>query len=99
MAGFWSYSIHSFVHYTLSQVGSSTALSDADLNEKLRQGAQKYGRTLYVASGALWGGQDIQRMNDSGALNVRGDFLLLPRPPQWGNWLLFLVWLVSWFVC
>lgn len=73
MEGFYSYSIHFFVLYTLSQVGSSSALSDADLNEKLRQAAQKYGRTLYVASGALWGGQDIQRMNDSGALKVRVD--------------------------
>lgn len=56
--------------YSLSQVGSPSALSDSDLNQKLRQAAQKYGRTLYVPSGALWGGQDIQRLNDSGALKV-----------------------------
>lgn len=60
----------SFVLYSSSQVGSPSALSDADLNHTLRQAAQKYGRTLYVPSGALWGGQDIQRLNDSGALKV-----------------------------
>lgn len=53
-----------------SQVGSPSALSDPDLNQKLRQAAQTYGRTLYVPSGALWGGQDIQRMSDSGTLTV-----------------------------
>lgn len=53
-----------------SQVGSPSALSDPDLNQKLRQAAQQCGRTLYVPSGALWGGQDIQRLNDSGTLKV-----------------------------
>lgn len=54
-----------------SQVGSPSALSDPDLNERLRQAAQQYGRTLYIPSGALWGGQDIQRLNDSGTLKVK----------------------------
>lgn len=54
----------------LSQAGSPSALSDCDLNQKLRQAAQESGRTLYVPSGALWGGQDIQRLNDSGGLKV-----------------------------
>uniref|UniRef100_A0A3P8TB52 Aspartate dehydrogenase domain containing n=1 Tax=Amphiprion percula TaxID=161767 RepID=A0A3P8TB52_AMPPE len=51
-------------------VGSPSALSDPDLNQKLRQAAQQYERTLYIPNGALWGGQDIQRMNDSGKLKV-----------------------------
>lgn len=51
-------------------MGSPSALADPDLNQKLRQAAQQYGRTLYVPSGALWGGQDIQRLNDSGVLKV-----------------------------
>lgn len=53
-----------------SQVGSPSALSDPDLNQTLRQAAHQYNKTLYVPSGALWGGQDIQRLNDSGALKV-----------------------------
>lgn len=52
------------------QVGSPSALSDFELNQKLRQASVQHGRTLYVPSGALWGGQDIQRMNDSGTLKV-----------------------------
>lgn len=53
-----------------SKVGSPSALSDSELNQKLREAAQKSGKTLYIPSGALWGGQDIQRLNDSGALKV-----------------------------
>ncbi len=56
--------------FSSSQVGSPSSLSDPELNQKLRQAAHKYGRTLYVPSGALWGGQDIQRLNDSGGLKV-----------------------------
>ncbi|XP_028267688.1 aspartate dehydrogenase domain-containing protein [Parambassis ranga] len=61
-------------------VGSPSALSDPDLNQKLRQAAQKYGRTLYVPSGALWGGQDIQRMNDSGTLKAL--FIRMSKHPS-----------------
>lgn len=57
--------------FSIWKVGSPSALADADLNQGLRQAAHKYNRTLYVPSGALWGGQDIQRMNDSGKLKVR----------------------------
>lgn len=56
--------------FSISKVGSPSALADADLNQGLRQAAHQYNRTLYVPSGALWGGQDIQRMNDSGKLKV-----------------------------
>lgn len=51
-------------------VGSPSALSDSQLNQELRCSAQKHGNTLYVPSGALWGGQDIQRLNDSGSLKA-----------------------------
>jgi predicted dinucleotide-utilizing enzyme len=53
-------------------VGSPSALSDTQLNQELRQAAEHHGRTLYVPSGALWGGQDILRLNDSGSLKVPG---------------------------
>ncbi|XP_075880038.1 aspartate dehydrogenase domain-containing protein [Nelusetta ayraudi] len=61
-------------------VGSPSALSDCDLNQKLRQAAGKSGRTLYIPSGALWGGQDIQRLNDSGGL--KGLFIRMSKHPS-----------------
>ncbi|KAF0032566.1 hypothetical protein F2P81_014856 [Scophthalmus maximus] len=61
-------------------VGSPSALSDPDLNERLRQAAQQYGRTLYIPSGALWGGQDIQRLNDSGTLKAL--FIRMSKHPS-----------------
>ncbi|KAK1878091.1 putative L-aspartate dehydrogenase [Dissostichus eleginoides] len=61
-------------------VGSPSALSDPDLNQKLRQAAQLHGRTLYVPSGALWGGQDIQRLNDSGGLKAL--FIRMSKHPS-----------------
>lgn len=61
-------------------VGSPSALSDSELNQNLRQAAQQYGRTLYVPSGALWGGQDIQRLNDCGALKAL--FIRMSKHPS-----------------
>ncbi|XP_028311802.1 aspartate dehydrogenase domain-containing protein isoform X2 [Gouania willdenowi] len=61
-------------------VGSPSALADPDLNQKLRQAAQHYGRTLYVPSGALWGGQDIQRLNDSGT--IKALFIRMSKHPS-----------------
>lgn len=52
-------------------MGSPSALSDPQLEQELRTAAIQHGKTLYVPSGALWGGQDIQKMNDSGTLRVR----------------------------
>lgn len=56
-------------------MGSPSALSDPQLEQDLRTAAKQHGKTLYVPSGALWGGQDIQKMNDSGTLRVRQLFL------------------------
>ncbi|CAN9505714.1 unnamed protein product [Ophioblennius macclurei] len=69
-----------FLAHAHFMVGSPSALSNPDLNEKLRQAAQQYGRTLYVPSGALWGGQDIQRMNDSGTLKAL--FIRMSKHPS-----------------
>ncbi|KAM9294534.1 aspartate dehydrogenase domain-containing protein [Gastrophryne carolinensis] len=49
-------------------IGSPTALSDKDIEQKLRETVKTHGHTLYVPSGALWGGEDIQRMADRGTL-------------------------------
>ncbi|XP_056869988.1 aspartate dehydrogenase domain-containing protein [Takifugu flavidus] len=69
-----------FLSHAHFMVGSPSALADADLNQGLRQAAHQYNRTLYVPSGALWGGQDIQRMNDSGKL--KGVFVRMSKHPS-----------------
>ncbi|XP_029109851.1 aspartate dehydrogenase domain-containing protein [Scleropages formosus] len=57
-----------FLAHSHFLVGSPSALSDPQLNGQLRRAAVHHGRTLYVPSGALWGGQDIQRLSESGLL-------------------------------
>ncbi|XP_072224287.1 aspartate dehydrogenase domain-containing protein [Leuresthes tenuis] len=69
-----------FLSQSHFMVGSPSALSDPDLNQKLRQASLQYGRTLYVPSGALWGGQDIQRMNDSGTMKAL--FIRMSKHPS-----------------
>ncbi|XP_036445701.1 putative L-aspartate dehydrogenase isoform X1 [Colossoma macropomum] len=59
-----------FLSHANFLVGSPSALSDSQLDQELRLTAKKHGKTLYVPSGALWGGQDIQRLNDSGSLKA-----------------------------
>ncbi|TFJ96373.1 putative L-aspartate dehydrogenase [Platysternon megacephalum] len=49
-------------------VGSPTALADQATEMRLREAARRGGHTLYVPRGALWGGEDIQRMDDRGVL-------------------------------
>uniref|UniRef100_A0A8C8VJL1 Aspartate dehydrogenase domain-containing protein n=1 Tax=Pelusios castaneus TaxID=367368 RepID=A0A8C8VJL1_9SAUR len=49
-------------------VGSPTALADQATETRLREAAQRGGHTLYVPRGALWGGEDIQRMDNCGTL-------------------------------
>uniref|UniRef100_A0A674E228 Aspartate dehydrogenase domain-containing protein n=1 Tax=Salmo trutta TaxID=8032 RepID=A0A674E228_SALTR len=61
-------------------VGSPSALSDPQLNQELRQATEHHGRTLYVPSGALWGGQDILRLNDSGSLKAL--FIRMSKHPS-----------------
>ncbi|GBO14719.1 Putative L-aspartate dehydrogenase, partial [Araneus ventricosus] len=54
------------LEYCDYMIGSPTALSDEDLLEELKAAAKVNG--LYVPSGALWGGEDIRKMSDSGIL-------------------------------
>uniref|UniRef100_H3C2H8 Aspartate dehydrogenase domain-containing protein n=1 Tax=Tetraodon nigroviridis TaxID=99883 RepID=H3C2H8_TETNG len=69
-----------FLSHAHFMAGSPSALSDASLNQELRLAAHKHSRTLYVPSGALWGGQDIQRMNESGKL--KGVFIRMSKHPS-----------------
>ncbi|KAG9342850.1 hypothetical protein JZ751_015057 [Albula glossodonta] len=61
-------------------VGSPSALADPHLNQQLHQAAACHGRTLYVPSGALWGGQDIQRLNNNGTLSAL--FIRMSKHPS-----------------
>ncbi|XP_068779531.1 uncharacterized protein [Struthio camelus] len=49
-------------------LGSPTALADPDTERRLRAAAERGGHTLYVPRGALWGCEDIQRMDATGTL-------------------------------
>ncbi len=54
-------------------MGSPTALADdAVLQELLQETKGPQGRCIYVATGALWGALDIQKMADIGTLKVFG---------------------------
>ncbi|XP_066498663.1 aspartate dehydrogenase domain-containing protein [Hoplias malabaricus] len=59
-----------FLSHANFLVGSPSALCSSQLDQELRNAAKKHGNTLYVPSGALWGGQDIQRLNDNGCLKA-----------------------------
>jgi predicted dinucleotide-utilizing enzyme len=52
------------------QVGSPTALAEDMLRERLAQEAKVSKHCLFVATGALWGALDIQKMADAGTLQV-----------------------------
>lgn len=43
-------------------IGSTTALADDECYERLNQAAITFNRRILLARGALWGGNDIQRM-------------------------------------
>ncbi|NWV73011.1 ASPD dehydrogenase, partial [Dasyornis broadbenti] len=49
-------------------VGSPSALADAGTEQRLRVAAARSGHTLYVPRGALWGCEDIARMDSAGTL-------------------------------
>ncbi|GFY71907.1 putative L-aspartate dehydrogenase [Trichonephila inaurata madagascariensis] len=54
------------LEYCDYMIGSPTALCDENLLEDLKVAAAV--NTLYIPSGALWGGEDIRKMSDSGIL-------------------------------
>ncbi|XP_027563783.1 putative L-aspartate dehydrogenase, partial [Neopelma chrysocephalum] len=49
-------------------LGSPTALADPETERRLREAATRGGHTLYVPRGALWGCEDIARMDQEGTL-------------------------------
>uniref|UniRef100_UPI00398E9CB9 aspartate dehydrogenase domain-containing protein isoform X1 n=1 Tax=Pristiophorus japonicus TaxID=55135 RepID=UPI00398E9CB9 len=59
-----------FLKYADFMVGSPTALAEQGVDSRCREAARRYRHTLYVPRGALWGGEDIQKMADSGTLKA-----------------------------
>ncbi|XP_069057104.1 aspartate dehydrogenase domain-containing protein isoform X1 [Pleurodeles waltl] len=51
-------------------VGSPTALADPATEQSLRKAVALHQNTLYIPRGALWGGEDIQKMADRGTLTA-----------------------------
>ncbi|XP_068958242.1 aspartate dehydrogenase domain-containing protein isoform X2 [Petaurus breviceps papuanus] len=64
--------IHEFGAQILSHadllVGSPSALADKDTEQQLLEASRKSGRSVFVARGALWGAEDICRLDASGGL-------------------------------
>ncbi|XP_007955812.1 putative L-aspartate dehydrogenase [Orycteropus afer afer] len=49
-------------------VGSPSALADQATEQELRESSQRWGHTVFVARGALWGSEDITRLDAAGGL-------------------------------
>ena len=51
-------------------IASTTTFADADTEKTLNDAADnnKLGHGIYLATGALWGALDIQKMSDAGKL-------------------------------
>ena len=58
-------------------MGSPTALAEKVLEENLRSMAKSSGHTLYIPSGALWGGADLEHMAQQGTLKVKAASTLM----------------------
>ncbi|XP_044539976.1 putative L-aspartate dehydrogenase, partial [Gracilinanus agilis] len=50
------------------QVGSPSALADRDTEQRLLEASRRSGHSVFVARGALWGAEDIARLDASGGL-------------------------------
>ncbi|KAM6224739.1 aspartate dehydrogenase domain-containing protein [Rhynchocyon petersi] len=49
-------------------VGSPSALADPATEHQLREATHRWGHTVFVARGALWGSEDIARLDAAGGL-------------------------------
>ncbi|KAF4672939.1 hypothetical protein FOL47_011209 [Perkinsus chesapeaki] len=61
-------------------VGSPTAFADEGFTESVRTATVKSGHSVYVSVGALWGAEDIRRMDAKGAL--RGLTVTMKKHPD-----------------
>ncbi|XP_076361865.1 aspartate dehydrogenase domain-containing protein-like isoform X2 [Tachypleus tridentatus] len=67
-----------FVRHCDYMIGSPTALADKNTEMSLREAATQHG--IYIANGALWGGEDIRKMADCGSL--RGLKVTMSKHPS-----------------
>nr|XP_048294128.1 putative L-aspartate dehydrogenase isoform X1 [Myodes glareolus] len=49
-------------------VGSPSALADQTTEQRLMEASNHWGHTVFVARGALWGSEDIRRLDEAGGL-------------------------------
>lgn len=49
-------------------MGSPSALADQTTEQQLLEASKRWGRTVFVARGALWGSEDISRLDAAGGL-------------------------------
>lgn len=60
-------------------MGSPSALADQATEQQLLEAANHWGHTVFVARGALWGAEDISRLDAAGGLQVR---TIWAAPPE-----------------
>ncbi|XP_065715728.1 aspartate dehydrogenase domain-containing protein [Patagioenas fasciata] len=69
-------------------LGSPSALADPETLRRLQGAAERGGHTLYIPRGALWGCEDIERMDRAGTLQALSVTLTLsPASLRAGGWL------------
>ncbi|XP_041066463.1 putative L-aspartate dehydrogenase [Carcharodon carcharias] len=59
-----------FLKHADCMIGSPTAFAEQEVDTKCQETARRYGHTLYIPSGALWGAEDIQKMANRGTLKA-----------------------------
>lgn len=75
-------------HLHPPQVGSPSALADQATEQQLLEASHRWNHTVFVARGALWGTEDITRLDAAGGLQVRARWAPgrtregLQRPPS-----------------
>ena len=73
-------------------MGSPTALADAAVEERVVGAVWAGPHGLYIPAGALWGGQDVQKMADRGTLRVGMTHSLIRLNLLKNVSLLYLLW-------
>lgn len=67
-------------HLHLPQVGSPSALADQATEQQLLEASHRWDHAVFVARGALWGTEDISRLDAAGGLQVRACWA--PQDPE-----------------
>lgn len=52
-------------------MGSPSALAEQATEQRLLEASHRWGHAVFVARGALWGTDDITRLDKAGGLQVR----------------------------